>query len=79
MQVVHNIAGMQIDVYIDDVLLLDDWQFQSATGFADLVPTTSKLQVLHAEAEDNSQPLAEIELNLGVGSAYQIVAFWGLH
>ena len=74
LQLVHNVAGMQIDVYVDDDLRLDDWAFQSATAFSDIVVGRHTMDVVEAAETDNSGPLAALEFDFVEGTDNQIMA-----
>ncbi len=74
-QLFHNVAGLSLDVYLDGVRLQDDWSFQSATGFADLLRGRHMLQLVDAEAQDNAVPLASLEIDMEAGMSSQVMAY----
>ncbi len=74
-QLIHNVAGLEADVYLDDVLLYDDWAFQSATGFSELVRSSHRLDIVDAAGVDNSSPLASLEFDFERGTSNQIIAY----
>ena len=74
-QLIHNVAGLEADVYLDDVLLYDDWAFQSATGFSELVRSSHRLDIVDAAGVDNSSPLASLEFDFEGGTSSQIIAY----
>lgn len=83
-QVIHNSpysAASVVDVYINDALAVDDFAFQSATGFIDLpagssaeTATDVKIDITGASDADNSSPVFTTTVNLVAGEAYILTA-----
>ena len=75
LQLVHNVAGTDVDVYLDGSRLLDDWAFRSATGFSRLDAGGHRLAVVDAADADDSSPLASLEFEFAAGSSNQILVY----
>lgn len=83
-QVIHNspyAAASVVDVYINDALAVDDFAFQSATGFIDLPAGTTmetatdvKIDITGSMDADNSSPVFTATVNLIAGETYVITA-----
>ncbi|MDZ4698153.1 MAG: DUF4397 domain-containing protein [Rhodothermales bacterium] len=80
-QVVHNspyAAAGVVDVYINDVLTLDDFVFRSATPFVDLPAGVAvKIDITGATAADNSSPVFTKTIDapgLAADETYLVVA-----
>lgn len=83
-QVIHNspyAAAAVVDVYINDVLSVDEFAFQAATGFIDLPAGTTaetstdvKIDITAADAADNSSPVFTATVNLIQGESYIVTA-----
>ena len=73
-QFIHNVIGAVVDVYVNDVRLIDDFATHSATGFAVLRAGQSKIQIVAANAPDNSLPLFETTLQLNNTQNYTVIA-----
>ena len=83
-QVIHNspyAAASVVDVYINDALSIDDFAFQTATGFIDLPAGTTeetatdvKIDITGADAADNSSPVFSATVNLVQGESYIVTA-----
>ena len=83
-QVIHNspyAAAATVDVYINDALAVDDFAFQSATGFIDLPAGTTaetatdvKIDITGATAADNSAPVFTATVNLTFGDTFIVTA-----
>jgi hypothetical protein len=77
-QVIHNsadLAAKKVDVYIDDKLLLDDFEFRNASPFVDAkagVPI--KIDVKGSTSTPATQALYSISPTLVAGSTYILVA-----
>ena len=74
-QLVHNVAGVDVDVYLDGDLLYDDWTFQSATAFSNLTNGSHRLDVVSASVMDNANPLASLDFDFEEGTSNQIIAY----
>lgn len=78
LQVIHNspyAAAAEVDVYVNDVLLLDDFAYQAATPFV-TVPSgvDLKVDVTAANAPDNSSPVFTTTANLLADTSYVAIA-----
>ena len=80
-QVIHNspyAAAATVDIYINDVLTLDDFNFQEATEFLDLAAGAAiKIDVTAPDAADNSAPVFTKDIaapGLADGETYVLVA-----
>ena len=82
--IIHNspyAAASVVDVYVNDALAVDDFAFQSATGFIDLPAGTTegtatdvKIDITAADAADNSAPVFTATVNLLFGETYIVTA-----
>ncbi len=76
-QLVHNspyAAAGAVDVYANDMLLLDDFAFRDASPFIDVPANLDvKLDITAADAADNSAPVYTTTVNLPV-STYVVIA-----
>ena len=75
LQLVHNVPGVDVDVYVDGSLVLDDWAFRSATGFSLLDAGSHEVAVVAGMDTDDSSPLASLEFESAAGSRYQILVY----
>ena len=80
-QVIHNspyAAAATVDVYINDALAIDDFDFQTATPFIDLTAGAAlKIDITGADAADNSSPVFTKNIDapgLTEGETYLLVA-----
>ena len=76
-QFIHNThdAGL-VDVYVDDVRLLDDLDFRTATSFVSVPPGTHKMDLVAGTAENNDTVLWSGALSVVTDAAY-VVAWHG--
>ncbi len=72
-QFIHNIIGLTVDIYLDNVKYLDDFSFQSVTSFSKLAAGTINLEVIAADATDNSSPLLSDRLDFALDGTYQVI------
>jgi len=77
-QIIHNsadVAAQEVDIYLDDVLLLDNFEFRTATAFQD-VPADLPINIKVALSNSTSSASFEYELNttLTSGETYILVA-----
>ena len=75
-QMIHNAADpalQVVDVYLNEVLILDDWQFRSATAFFNM-PPTSNIVFAPDTSTAPSPALATFTLNLDPLKGYVIIA-----
>ncbi len=83
-QLIHNSpyeAAEVVDVYVNDVLVADDFTFRSASGFLDLTPflggndtATINVDITAGDADDNSDPVFEADIPIENGVNYIGVA-----
>ena len=83
-QVIHNspyAAAAVVDVYINDVLSVDDFEFRTATPFIDLPAGTTAetapdivIDITGADAADNSSPVFTKTVNLTFGDTFIVTA-----
>jgi len=78
LQLIHNspyAAAASVDVYVNDGLLLDDFNFRDASPYID-VPAGVELQVdiTAPNAADNSSPVFSTALTLEDGKTYVAIA-----
>ena len=74
-QLIHNIVGATVDVYVDDVLVADNFAFQSATSLATQIAAGDHMvHVVAATAPDNSNPIATVPVKLAANGMYTVVA-----
>ena len=77
-QVIHNCAdaaASQVDVYLNDALLLDNFAFRTATPFVSLpsgVPQTIK--IAPATSTSSAQAIYSLTATLDAGQTYQLIA-----
>ncbi|GAA0872380.1 hypothetical protein GCM10009117_15270 [Gangjinia marincola] len=77
-QVIHNSPDpdvQTVDVYLNDDLLLDDFQFRTATSFIDApagVPLT--IDVAPGDSDDSGDSIFELTATLDSGETYIVVA-----
>jgi hypothetical protein len=77
-QVIHNAAdpaAAAVDVYLDDVLLLDDFEFRSATPFSD-VPAAVEIVIGIAPSASTGPAdiLASFPVTLETDESYTVIA-----
>ncbi len=75
LQLVHNAAGVDLDVYVDGSLVLDDWAFRSATEFSRVDAGSHLVAVVDAMDADDTSPLASLEFEFAAGSSNQIIVY----
>ena len=74
-QLIHNVVGTMVDVYVDDVLVVDDFRFQTATSLSTQIAAgTHTVHVTAANASDNSSPIESMEIDLVEGGHYTMIA-----
>jgi hypothetical protein len=72
--VVHGIPDTPVDVYVNDALTLDDFQFGTVTDPLSLPAGEYQLDVRAANAEATAAPLLEASATLTAGADVSIVA-----
>ena len=74
-QLIHNIVGATVDVYVDDVLVADNFAFQEATSLSTQIAAGQHMvHVTPATAPDNSTPIASIPVVLAANGMYTVIA-----
>jgi hypothetical protein len=59
-QYIQNVADTPVDVYVDGNRVGNDWAFQSATQFANVIGGEHTIEVVAASDPDNSNPIASM-------------------
>jgi hypothetical protein len=77
-QVIHNcpdaLAG-EVDVYLNDILLLDNFAFRTATPFIDAPAGTDiTIGIAPSNSSSSADAIASFDYNLAANETYQIVA-----
>lgn len=72
--VVHGIPDTPVDVYVNDELTLDDFQFGTVTEPLSLPPGDYALAVRGADAAATDAPILEADATLAAGNDVSIVA-----
>ena len=74
-QLIHNIVGATVDVYVDDVLVADDFAFQKATSLSTQIAAGEHMvHLVAATAPDNSTPIASVPVTLAENGMYTVIA-----
>ena len=73
-QIIHNVVDTEVDVYVDNNRILDDWPFQSATGFITLAGGEHTIDIVAAADADNSNPLTTETVSFSHLVNYNIIA-----
>lgn len=78
LQVIHNspyATAKSVDVYVNDVLTLDNFNFREATGFLTLPSNVPiKIDITAATALDNSAPIFSTNTTFATGKNYIAIA-----
>ena len=77
LQLVHNAADPaadSVDVYVDDMLFLDDFAFRTATPFVDIAPGMHAVGIAPAASASAGDIIASFDLDLMSGETYVAVA-----
>lgn len=75
LSVFHGVAGLTVDVYVDDVLTLDDFTPGTLAGPLELAPGTYTVAITASDAADSSSPaIGPIDLTLAAGVNYTAAA-----
>ena len=76
MQLINNVVGVMVDVYVDDVRVADDLDYQEATSLStEVAAGTHDVDIVAAAAPDNSEPLKTIEaLEFTEDGSYTLIA-----
>ena len=74
-QFIHNVAGnIVVDVYVDDNKVVDDFAFQTARPFGIVAAGTHKVDIVPANAPDNSAPLLSESIRFRRDTDYHVIA-----
>lgn len=74
-QFIHNAFPTEpVDIYIDDTRLLDDFDFQTATPYMDLIGGEVTVDVTDGGATNNNDPFFSATLTLEPTVAYVVIA-----
>ncbi len=74
-QFIHNMLDVgDVDVYLDDQRLLDDFAFQTATPFLPLPKGRHKIDIVAGADADNAQPLWTRDYSFLSSSPYAVIA-----
>ena len=74
-QLIHNIVGVTVDVYVDHALVADNFAFQTATPLSTQIAAGQHaVHVVPANAPDNSSALATIPVVLAADGIYTVIA-----
>lgn len=78
LQVIHNSADLataEVDVYINDVLTLDDFAFRTATPFIDIpAGTTLDLAIAPSTSTSSGDAIANFPVTFSANKTYVVVA-----
>ena len=76
-QIIHNSADaatQTVDIYAGTTLLLDDFEFRTASPFIDVAPGTVQIGIAPANSTSSMQSLATFPLTVANGQTYVAVA-----
>lgn len=77
-QVIHNspdLAAQQVDVYINDVIALDNFAFRTATNFIELPASVPlSIDVLPSTSTSSANPLYTLNTTLTANETYILIA-----
>ena len=75
LQLIHNVVGVMVDVYVDDVRIADDLEYQTATSLSmEIAAGTHDVHIVGAAAPDNSVPLVTIPVEFAEDGSYTLIA-----
>ncbi len=77
-QFIHNVAGATVDLYIDDNRVVDDFAFQTARAFGNIAAGTHTLEIVPANAPDNSVPILSQPVRFRQNMNYHVIAHGNL-
>ena len=77
-QFIHNVAGATVDLYIDDNKVVDDFAFQTARAFGTIAAGDHNMDIVAANAPDNSVPLVSLPVRFRRGMNYHVIAHGNL-
>ncbi len=78
-QFIQNQADAVVDVYLDGVRILNDWGFQSATGFVPVASGERRLEIVAAAAPDNADPALTRLVQLQRDASHHVVLHGDAH
>lgn len=77
-QIIHNSAdpaAASVDIYVNDGLLLDDFEFRTATGFVDVpAGVVLNIQVAPGNSTSSADAIATFPVTLNANENYYVVA-----
>ena len=77
-QFINNVAGATVDLYIDDFKVEDDFAFQTARAFGVIWARPHVVDIVAANAPDNSQPLVSLRVRFRRNMNYHVIAHGNL-
>ncbi len=72
-QFIQNVADTPIDVYVDNNRIGNDWSFQTATQFVNVVRGEHKIDIVAAADQGNSTPMASEIVRFLHGVNYNVI------
>jgi hypothetical protein len=72
--VVHGVPALTVDVYVDGIRSLDDFQPETVAGPLDLPAGSHAVTITAADAADASNPVLSATADLAAGDSYALVA-----
>lgn len=72
-QLIQNIDGLDVDVYLNDVKYLDDFSFREEKLLQEIEPGEVTLSVVAANAENANNPLYSEQIDFVLNANYQII------
>lgn len=77
-QIIHNSADVsaeQVDIYLDDVILRDDFEFRTATAFQDVTANTPiNIKVAPSNSTSSGDFVYELNTTLNANDTYILIA-----
>ena len=75
MQLIHNVVGVVVDVYVDDVRVADDLGYQTTTSLStEIAAGSHQVHIVGSAATDNSVPLVTIPVEFAEDGSYTLIA-----
>jgi len=75
MQLIHNVVGATVDIYVDDVRVEDNFAFQSATSLATRFAVgPHQIHLVASNDADNSNPIASFPVTFEEDGWYTVIA-----
>ena len=72
-QFIQNVADTPIDVYVDDNRIGNDWSFQTATQFVNVVRGEHKIDIVAAADQGNATPMVSETVRFRHGANYNVI------